>query len=293
MNRKIFAFMAALIFTLIIFSVTNANGQWRLDGMPDKFPRSFRLMTDDWQVDIYYNPPTREGLDTFYVSASGQPTLSEMKNIFDELKKIAPNDKKIYIVDLRQESHGFADEYPISWYVKKNRANVDKNFSEIELDEKQRLENLRGQFTKFVPLGKYDTKHFQEISFAPKNTCTEKQAAESVGLKYARFYALDMTFPTPDVVDEYLKFLSQLDSDAWLHFHCHAGHGRTTTFLVMYDILKHPNLSFEDIVRRQYLLGGSNLFDGSEREKYIRLFYEYAHANSNQSWSDWIKYKNV
>ncbi|MBQ7631065.1 MAG: hypothetical protein IJS81_12785 [Selenomonadaceae bacterium] len=288
MGRKIFVFITALIFTLTIFSVTNANGQWRLDGVPDKFPRSFRFMTDDWKVDIYYNPPSREGLENFHASASGQPTLSELKNIFDEIKKVAPNDKKIYIVDLRQESHGFADEYPVSWYVKKNRANVDKTFSEIELDEKSRLENLRGKFTKFVPLGNYDTKHFQEITFAPKNTLTEKQAAESAGFNYARFYALDMTFPAPEVVDEYLKFLSQIDSETWLHFHCHAGHGRTTIFLVMYDILQHPDLALEDILRRQFLLGGSNLFDGGDKEKYIRKFYEYAHENSNLTWSRWL-----
>ena len=39
MNRKIFAFMAALIVTLTIFSVTSAKGQRRLDGEPDKMPR--------------------------------------------------------------------------------------------------------------------------------------------------------------------------------------------------------------------------------------------------------------
>ena len=289
MNRKIFAFLMTLIFTLTIFSVANAKGQWRLDAVTDKLPRSFRLMTDDWQVEIYYNSPSREGMENFHASGSGQPTLSELKNIYDELKKIAPNHEKICIVDLRQESHGFADEYPVSWYVKKNRANVDKTFSEIENDEKSRLENLRGKVTKFVPFGKYDTKHFQALTFAPKNILTEKQAAESVGLNYARFYALDRKFPAPEVVDEYLKFLSQIDSETWLHFHCHAGHGRTTTFLVMYDILQHPNLALEDIVRRQYLLGGTNLFDGGDREKFIKLFYEYAHENSNLTWSKWLK----
>ena len=271
MNKKIFLLLT-LIFTLTIFSAVNAQEIWRLDGEPDILPRNFRIMDDK----------------NFYASASGQPTLSELKNIFDEIKKVAPNPEKIYIVDLRQESHGFADDYPISWYIKKNRVNVGKSPSRIEFEEKKLFANLRGKLTEFVPLGNYDTAHFKAVKFAPKNTFTEKIAAEAAGLKYVRFYALDMTFPAPEVVDEYLKFLSQIDSDAWLHFHCQAGHGRTTTFLVIYDILKHPDLSLENIVQRQYSLGGSNLFENEEYEKNIRLFYEYAHENSPQSWSQWL-----
>ena len=134
MNRKILAVLT-LIFTLTIFSAVNAADKvWRLDGVPENFPRNFRV-TD---------------ASKFYASASGQPTFSELKNLFYRLKNIAPNDKKIYIVDLRQESHGYADEYPVSWYVLKNKANVDKTFSEIERDEIKRLKNLRGKLTEFL-----------------------------------------------------------------------------------------------------------------------------------------------
>ena len=292
MNRKIFI-TAALIFmlTLTIFSAVSAasaTGKWRLDAVKEKLPRNFRLMTDAWQINSANYEPSRKYLESFHASGSGQPTLSELKNIYDALKKIAPNDKKIYIVDLRQESHGFADEYPVSWYVKKNRANMGKTFTQIENDEEQRLNNLRGKSTKFVPLGKYDTKHFKAKTFAPKKVLTEKQAAEAVGFNYVRFYALDRAFPSPKVVDEYLKFLAQIDDDAWLHFHCHAGHGRTTTFLAMYDILKHPDLTLQDILTRQYYLGGSNLYDEHHRYGMI-LFYKYVHENTAQKWSEWLK----
>ena len=290
MNKKVFM-LFALIFTLTIFSAANAEGVWRLDGEAGMTTRNFRLMTEDWKVD-FVTAPSRKYLDTFYASASGQPTLSGLNEIFDTLKKVAPNDKKIYMVDLRQESHGFADEYPISWYIKKNRGNVDKNFAEIARDERRRLWNLRGQSTEFVPLGNYDTEHFHAVTFAPKVTLTEKQAAESAGFQYVRFYALDMTFPAPEIVDEFLNFIAQIDSDAWLHFHCQAGHGRTTIFLVIYDILKHPDLSLENIVQRQYSLGGSNLFENDEYEKNIKLFYTYAHElqekKTAKTWSDWL-----
>jgi len=276
-TRKILMLLT-LIFTLTIFSAVNAADRvWRLDGVPDKFPRNFRVM--DTQ--------------NFYASASGQPTFSELKNLFYRLRNIAPDDKKIYIVDLRQESHGFADEYPVSWYVLKNKANVDKTFSEIERDEVKRLKNLRGKLTTFEPLGNYDTEHFNAVTFAPKNTLTEKQAAESEGFNYVRFYAQDMTAPSPEVVDEFLTFLADIDSETWLHFHCHAGHGRTTTFLVMYEILRHPESALEDIVQRQHKLGGSNLLASETHEKFIKLFYKYAHELQEKktaaTWQNWLK----
>lgn len=288
MNRKIFIIAAAVVLALTIFSTASARGYWRLDAVTENLPRSFRIMSDTWHINSVDYEPSRKYLDSFQASGSAQPTLSELQNIYDKLKKIAPNDKKIYIVDLRQESHGFADEYPVSWYVKKNRANMGKTFSQIEDDEEQRLENLRGKSTKFIPFGKYDTKHFKAKTFKPKNILTEKDAAEAAGFQYVRFYALDRAFPSPKVVDEYLNFLAQIDSDAWLHFHCHAGHGRTTTFLAMYDILKHPDLTLQDILTRQYYLGGSNLYDETHRYGMI-LFYKYAHENTAQSWSEWIK----
>ena len=295
MNKKIFLFVATIFF--LFASLANANSLpsnvWRLDGVPDTLPVNFRLMTDDWRVEIYHNPPTKKYLDELHVSASGQPTFSQLKNLFDELKKHAPNDKKIYLVDLRQETHGFADEYPVSWYVLKNRANVDKNFSEIEIDERQRLANLRGQRTTFLPLGKYDTEHFQAVTFAPTVTLTEKQAAESVGFRYARFYALDMTFPAPEVVEDFINFSAQIDSDSWLHFHCQAGQGRTTNFIVMFDILKHPDLPLEDIVQRQFLLGGAHISDNAEYKKNIQLFYKYVHelndGTTSKTWGAWLK----
>ena len=288
MNRKIFIIAAAIIFALTIFSTANAKERWRLDAVTEDLPRSFRLMTDAWHINPAGYEPSRKYLESFHASASGQPTLSELKNLYDTLKKIAPNDKKIYIVDLRQESHGFADEYPVSRYAAKNRANMGKTFSQIEIDEEQRLNNLRGKTTKFVSFGKYDTTHFKSKTFAPKNVLTERDAAESAGFQYVRFYALDRAFPSPKVVDEYLNFLAQIDDDAWLHFHCHAGHGRTTTFLAMYDILKHPDLTLQDILTRQYYLGGSNLYDENHRYGMI-LFYKYAHEETELSWSEWLK----
>lgn len=43
---------------------------------------------------------------------------------------------------------------------------------------------------------------------------------------------------SPENIDEFIKLYKSLPKDAWLHFHCEAGKGRTTTFLAMYDMMK-------------------------------------------------------
>lgn len=53
-----------------------------------------------------------------------------------------------------------------------------------------------------------------------------------------------------------------IPKDAWLHFHCRGGRDRTTITMTIIDILQNgKNVSLENIVKRQNLLGGINLFD--------------------------------
>jgi len=272
---------------LIFFIAVTANAQviWRLDGDIEKtLPRNFRTMTDAWHIEMYYDDGNREGLENLNASASGQPSLPSLQVLCEKLKTLAKPDANIYIVDLREESHGFAEDYPVSFYVEKNRGNYYRGYeAEIEVEQ---LESLQGKLTEFVPLGNYDKAHYQAVTFAPQKILTEEQAATQVGLKYFRVPATDMMFPSPQAVDKFLDFVATLQPDDWLHFHCQAGHGRTTTFLIMYDILKNPQLSLEDICKRQYYLGGTNFLEHKNFDK-IKLFYRYAHSDKKISWSEY------
>jgi hypothetical protein len=96
-----------------------------------------------------------------------------------------------------------------------------------------------------------------------------------------------------------------LPENAWAHFHCEAGLGRTTTFMVLYDMLRNATrVSLEDIVCRQKLLGynydvlhpaGPGNWKApyiEDRIAFVRAFYGYARANPNggpQLWSEWLK----
>lgn len=306
MSKKFFLGAMIVLLTLATFTVTDAkkvSGTWRLDGSASEELRNFRMMSDDWHVDARGKIPTRAGLDELNASASGQPSESALTTLREKISEYAP-DEKLIVVDLRQESHGFANTLPVSWYVEKNRGNVGKDTAEVEADEFERLKNLRGVETTFEPLGNADKQTFRPVTIVPRIVKTEREVCEQLGIEYKRFAAADMQFPSPEIVDEFITFVATLPENAWLHFHCQAGHGRTTTFLVMYDIMKNPELSLEEICRRQYLLGGSNLLlepegddfystNARDRAKKIRLFYGFVQGTRAERiglpWSEWLE----
>ena len=275
--------LCQILMVLVLTSIASAKGIWRLDGLNLTQVKNFRITSST-------------------TSASAQPSVKCLPLLYDVLKDETLSNTPIYIIDLRQESHGFASGVPVSWYEEHNHANLGKSVPEIEQDEINRLTSILGRMTEFVPLGKHDEAELSKLTLAVETVQNERQAAESAGFKYIRFSAADMVFPEPNTVDGFIKFYLNLPKRHWLHFHCHAGHGRTTTFLVFYDILTYPELSLEEIVQRQYALGGTNLLavnDGEdwysqknrERAAMLRQFYQYVHEQQSKnfavSWNDW------
>ena len=126
--------------------------------------------------------------------------MAALKTLKQKIHELEP-DAKIFVIDLRQESHGFANSLPISWYIKNNAANANKTVREIEADEVERLNNLRGLETTFEPLGNADKQSFKPVTMVPRFMETEQAAVEQLGMNYKRFAAADMQFPAPEVVD--------------------------------------------------------------------------------------------
>ncbi|MBQ3336947.1 MAG: protein tyrosine phosphatase [Selenomonadaceae bacterium] len=306
MAKKIFLGALILFLSASIFSAASAKkipDTWRLDGLSSDGLRNFRLMTDEWQNPLRGKEPTRRGMENLHVSASAQPSTVALAELYEKLHALEPA-AKIFLIDLRQESHGFANSLPVSWYAEHNAANADKNTSAVLADEIARLKKLRGVDTTFEPLGNADKQRLKPITIIPRVVQTERDAAEKLGFEYVRFAAADMQFPAPEIVDDFIIFVANLPENSWLHFHCQAGHGRTTTFLAMYDIMKNPDVSLEEICKRQYLLGGSNLLlepEGNDwyakksrdRAKKIRLFYEFVQGTRAEKiglpWSEWLR----
>lgn len=113
-----------------------------------------------------------------------------------------------------------------------------------------------------------------------------------------------------DYINHLVSFFEKLPKDANVYFHCSHGRGRTTTFLIIYDIFKNAHqVSLKDIIERQYCLGGENASDtvlwkkGTwsqedliKRKILINDFYSYMtdpEGYPKRQWSKWKKFRSV
>jgi protein tyrosine phosphatase (PTP) superfamily phosphohydrolase (DUF442 family) len=275
------------------------------DAEPDKQkePFNFRTMKDAFPK-VEGPAPNREGLDTLRASGSASFSEESLRKIKDRLPV-----KKVTVVDLRQESHGYLNGLTVEWWGDHNAANKAKSFDQIQKDETARLAALKdaGQATVFlVGKGEKRVEETGATKLALKNVQTEQELCKANQLGYFRIPVTDREKPDDAEVDRFLGLIRELPDDSWLHFHCRAGQGRTTTFLAMYDMMHNAKkVSRDDILRRQQLLGGADLAsDGPKddwryegyvaRRLFLEKFYDYCKANDDgfkTRWSDWLAKK--
>jgi len=265
-------------------------------------PRNFRT-TDDPIKANKGQIPSDTGLADLHASGSGEFTADGLKLL------LARTRGPVTVFDLRQETHIFVNGLPISWFATNDWANVGRSQSAIEADENARVESLNPGNKIIVRLGAAVKKPGVTPS-TPQNVTVEHASTERdlVEPNYAasvRVTVTDHCRPLDNEVDRFILAVRALPENGWAHFHCEAGRGRTTTFMVLYDMLRNAaRVSLEDIVRRQQLLGydydvlrpaGPGDWRApytEDRIAFVRAFYNYAHANPNgrpQLWSEWLK----
>ncbi len=263
----------------------------------DELPRNFRIthaLSQDKE-----KLPSDLGLAQLRASASGQFSQKSFVKILETIPA-----KKILLLDLREESHGFINGIAISWYEENNWSNKDKNLEEITRDENERLQKaIKDRYLQLTY-----KKNLEDLE--PKivyvyDAYTEADLAKKMGVDYVRLPVTDHLRPSDEEVDLFINLIKNFKSEypeCWIHFHCSAGRGRSTSFIAMYDMMNNAkNVTFEDILSRQALLGGKDLtqpFTPSDwrylhhfgRLKFLTEFYNYCLENPNfeQSWSSWI-----
>jgi len=252
-------------------------------------------------IDKDYTPSTK-GLNRLNISGSAQFSEPQFHQLAITLRKLAKG-KRIYVIDLRQESHVFLNGNPISWYAEHNWANAGKSLSQVLKAERKRFGGLAG-----LTIHAYGVSHDQKsgkTEIKVRSVVTEQTAVEEEGFSYLRLPAPDYSWPPAELIDAFIDFVKGIDmKQSWLHFHCHAGTGRTGIFMMLYDKMKNPTVSMKDIVIRQTLTGseyplyssGSNSFHGvlnAEKARMTPLLFRYVEENCDSnyavSWSEWLE----
>ena len=214
--------------------------------------------------------------------------------------------KDIYVVDLRQESHVFVNEgIPLSWYGSHNWANEGMTLKEVEADEAKRFGAMIGKTIQAY--ARKGNTPIDRMEINVKSVMTEKELVESEGFKYLRIPIRDHIWPPAKDIDGFISFVNRIGpGQAWLHFHCHAGKGRTGIMMMIYDMMRNPGVPMKDIVIRQTMAGSSYplyteksnsykvpLYE--EKARMLPLIYEYVQENRKTNykvpWSLWLKKK--
>lgn len=204
-----------------------------------------------YHMDPDFKPVTK-GLDTLNISGSAQYSKAQFEELISRLKKAAAG-KDIYVLDLRMESHALLNDVDFSWYGYHNWANKGMSDAAIDADEKTRFKALLGQ--TFTAYKKTDEAKKHGMTLDVTRVMTEQELVEGAGAHYVRIHAADYSWPQPEKIDQFITFVKSIDlKKSWLHFHCHAGLGRTGIFMCMYDKMRNPELSLKDILTRQALL---------------------------------------
>lgn len=206
------------------------------------------------------------GLSDLNISGSGQFSKKGLKTITNYIG----TEYDLYDIDLRLEPHGFINEDPINW--PRERIPKDSTLEEINNIEKNKLFS--------IPLNSEITyKNVGCKTIIAKSVENEEKFSQDNLYKYIRFPVPDGETPTEKITEDFINFANNRPQNSWFHFHCKEGIGRTTTFMIMYDIVKNKNnVSLEDIISRQVLLCGMqkdeiNGFLTKERLSFFESFY--------------------
>ncbi len=232
------------------------------------FEKEWEALTPEDKAGVVWTSiPTREGLDRQHVSGSGQ---FGGKGFVDIVKRIREMDFEggIVVVDHREEPHGFLTQgVPFSLYGRSDAFSLGKTWAELERVESKLIgkvaKNLEVFLHEITDKEKDLVTGARLFAASSKEAYSEKYLVKDLnGCGYVRIGITDHHRAMDDDLDDVIKYFDAFPLGTWKHFHCRGGKGRTTTGMALFDILSnHGNgtLSFQDIMIRQYLIGGSNL----------------------------------
>src|SRR5262249_50008362 len=110
-----------------------------------------------------------------------------------------------------------------------------------------------------------------------QKVATEKEIVAKAELDYLRIPMTDHMRPNDQAVDAFVELMKNRKSENHVHLHCWEGHGRTTTVMIMLDSMQNADkVSFTDICKRQWWLGGegSNMSNVPAKPNYKNELFD-------------------
>lgn len=247
------------------------------------------------------------GLATLNMSGSAQFSALQFKALVRHLENFGFSKKQVLVVDLREEPHGFVNGTAFTWYAKQAWWVQNDPVAFVIENEKRRLAALSlGQSVLLKYIAHKDeagdVQSLTNHSYVITSLMTEEQVVRDAGAQYVRLPVTDHMRPDDKDVEQFLSLVKKLPPHIWVHFHCRAGRGRTSTFMIMYDMVRNPHLSKKAIIDRQVQLGSLDVrrlsgplkahkHDNEKlRRHFISLFYEYIHAPDGYGRKSWTKW---
>lgn len=258
-----------------------------------------------------------KGLSTLRMSGAAQFSRNRGESLLRHLEKTFQVKRShVYIVDLREEPHGHINNHAVTWYYGPLSVQKYKSPSQVLGSVQMRVDQVKAFQAVYLNtvIKNPDGMPFNKVPLIVPFTSaeTERDLVSSLGANYVLFPVTDHFRPEDDSVDAFIEFVETIRNlphyeDIWLHFKCRGGRGRTTTFMLIYDMMMNPEVSVPDLIQRQKMLGGVDLARLSTKKhfwkrrldigkmQFIQSLYDYFHAPDGYGvlrWSDWTRKHN-
>lgn len=287
--KKIFILSSTLIIALVIsiFSISVYNDDISLNFGSTNDPIPKKRLKNDCCRKI--NP---QGLAELKAYGSGTIYFPDFRKYLSEKTK-SGEIKKLFVVNLLSDEIYYYKDRCLRWYglhYKKNR------LGEFLFTHKP----YKTIHTKFIRLI-YGTPPVHDIS----QLQTERQIIQELGGHYYDpFKNKKNWLGNSNFIEGMIQFFESIPKDAHLYIHCVHGRGRTTTFLVFYDIFKNAKtVPLKDITDRHYCLGREDVLNTelwakgtwtqsalNARKELVTRFYNFMadpKGYGYQSWPEW------
>lgn len=237
--------------------------------------------------------PSLIGLRELNSSASGRLSQAKIEKYFQRLPA------KVFVIDVRAEEDLYINGISASWLgIRYLDDQVEDRLYKTHF-WKTPVQHLKWAWRRVVNLKSLATPQQQNLQ-------KEEAFLKNLGHNYYCFAGQRHMVHSNEMIQMFITFIEALPEDAWLHFHCATGRGRSTTFMILYDIYRNAKkVPLEDIILRQHLLGGENVLDVAfrpkgtwtrdsllKRKELVERFYAYMtdpKGYGHQSWLKWVK----